>query len=277
MLAGWTRLARKLLSHPAKDDMPSDPEPHQVNAMSIFSRLSDIVNSNINAIVAGAEDPRKIIRLIIQEMEDTLVEVRSSAVQTIAERKEIERRVATLQRDEAEWERKAELALFHDREDLARGALQARSHLARSREGLQDQLRQIVAGLAQQNDDIAKLQNKLADAKGREQALMSRAGIANARVRLRERLHDTRIGDAFGRFEQVERNLDALEGRVESYDLGRRTLEQEIEGLEADSAVETELVALRARLRRRAAPAAETGPDDTARLDPPRPDTGTRS
>ncbi len=245
--------------------------------MSIFSRLSDIVNSNINAIVAGAEDPRKIIRLIIQEMEDTLVEVRSSAVQTIAERKEIERRVATLQRDEAEWERKAELALTHDRDDLARGALQARTHLARSREGLQDQLRQIVAGLAQQNDDIAKLQNKLADAKNREQALMSRAGIANARVRLRERLHDTRIGDAFGRFEQVERNLDALEGRVESYDLGRRTLEQEIEGLEADSAVETELVALRARLRRRTAPAAETGPDDNARLDAPRPESGTRS
>ncbi len=234
--------------------------------MSIFSRLSDIVNSNINAIVAGAEDPRKIIRLIIQEMEDTLVEVRSSAVQTIAERKEIERRVATLARDEGEWERKAELALTHDRDDLARGALQARTHLARSREALQDQLRQIVAGLAQQNDDIAKLQAKLADAKGREQALLSRTSIASSRVKLRERIHDGRIGDAFGRFEQIERNLDALEGRAESFDLGRRTLEQEIEGLEADNAVETELTALRARLRRRNAPPADgdagpAGPD----------------
>ncbi len=223
--------------------------------MSIFSRLSDIVNSNINAIVAGAEDPRKIIRLIIQEMEDTLVEVRSSAVQTIAERKEIERRVASLARDEGEWERKAELAMTHDREDLARGALQARGHLTRSREALQDQLRQIVSGLAQQNDDIAKLQAKLADAKSREQALMSRTSIATSRVRLRERLHDNRIGNAFGRFEQIERNLDALEGRAESYDLGQRTLEQEIEGLEADSGVETELSALRAKLRRRSAPA----------------------
>ena len=239
--------------------------------MSIFSRLSDIVNSNINAIVAGAEDPRKIIRLIIQEMEDTLVEVRSSAVQTIAERKEIERRVASLARDEGEWERKAELAITHDREDLARGALQARTHLARSREALQDQLRQIVAGLAQQNDDIAKLQAKLADAKSREQALMSRTSIATSRVRLRERLHDTRIGTAFGRFEQIERNLDALEGRAESYDLGQRTLEQEIEGLEADSAVETELSALRARLRRRSAPAAGGQPEasDPERLEGP--------
>ncbi len=238
--------------------------------MSIFSRLSDIVNSNINAIVAGAEDPRKIIRLIIQEMEDTLVEVRSSAVQTIAERKEIERRVATLQRDEAEWERKAELAMTHDREDLARGALQARGHLTRSREALQDQLRQIVAGLAQQNDDIAKLQAKLADAKSREQALMSRTSIATSRVRLRERLHDNRIGNAFGRFEQIERNLDALEGRAESYDLGQRTLEQEIEGLEADSGVETELSALRARLRRRSAPADGKTAGQPAASDPGR-------
>ena len=227
--------------------------------MSIFSRLSDIVNSNINAIVAGAEDPKKIIRLIIQEMEDTLVEVRSSAVQTIAERKEIERRIATLTRDEAEWERKAELALTRDREDLARGALQARTHLTKTREALQDQLRQIMSGLAQQNDDIAKLQAKLADAKSREQALLSRTSIAASRVKLRERLHDGRITDAFGRFEQIERNLDALEGRAESYDLGRRTLEQEIEGLEADNAVETELDAMRAKLRRR-----QAGPENGA-------------
>ena len=218
--------------------------------MSIFSRLTDIVNSNINAIVARAEDPRKIIRLIIQEMEDTLVEVRSAAVQTIAERKEIERRLAMLARDEAEWQRKAELALSRDREDLARGALQARAHVARQREDLDAQRGQITSGLAQQNEDIAKLQAKLADAKSREQALVSRHGLASSRVKLRETLYDERITDAFGRFEQVERNLDVLEGRAESYDLGRRTLEGELAGLEADEAVEGELHALRAKLRR---------------------------
>ncbi|MGI4747291.1 MAG: PspA/IM30 family protein, partial [Janthinobacterium lividum] len=186
-----------------------------------------------------------------QEMEDTLVEVRSSAVQTIAERKEIERRIGTLTRDEAEWERKAELALTHGREDLARGALQARTHLIKTREALQGQLSQIMTGLSHQNDDIAKLQAKLADAKSREQALLSRTSIATSRVKLRERLHDGRISDAFGRFEQIERNLDALEGRAESYDLGKRTLEQEIEGLEADTAVDSELDAMKARLRRR--------------------------
>ena len=219
--------------------------------MSIFSRLTDIVNSNINTIVARAEDPRKIIRLIIQEMEDTLVEVRSAAVQTIAERREIERRLDMLARDAAEWQRKAELALSRDREDLARGALQARAHVIRTREDLETQRDQIVHGLAQQNDDIAKLQAKLADAKSREQALVSRHGLASSRVKLRETLYDERITDAFTRFEQVERNLDVLEGRAESYDLGRsRSLQEELAGLEADDAVEGELHAMKAKLRR---------------------------
>jgi phage shock protein A len=219
--------------------------------MSIFSRLTDIVNANINSIVARAEDPRKIIRLIIQEMEDTLVEVRSAAVQTIAERREIERRLGMLERDAAEWQRKAELALSRDREDLARGALQARAHVIRARDDLQAQRNQIAAGLAQQNEDIAKLQAKLADAKSREQALISRHGLASSRVKLRETLYDERITDAFTRFEQVERNLDVLEGRAESYDLGRsRSLQEELAGLEADEAVESELHAMKAKLRR---------------------------
>jgi len=218
--------------------------------MSIFSRLTDIVNANINTIVARAEDPRKIIRLIIQEMEDTLVEVRSATVQTIAERREIERRLDMLTRDETEWQRKAELALSRNREDLARGALQARAHVLRSRDDLQAQRTQIAAGLAQQSDDIAKLQTKLADAKSREQALISRHSLATSRVKVRETLYDERINDAFTRFEQVERNLDVLEGRAESYDLGRKSLQDELAGLEADEAVESELDVLRARLRR---------------------------
>ncbi len=221
--------------------------------MGIFSRLADIVNSNLNALLASAEDPEKIIRLIIQEMEDTLVEVRSSAVRSIAERRELERRSEALRREEEEWQRKAELALSRGREDLARGALLARSHRAQARASLEQQVAVIAGALAQQNEDIAKLQAKLADAKSRERSLAARRTTAGNRLRVREKLHDDRIHDAFFRFEQAERSLDEMEGRVEAYDLGRGnggppTLEQELAGLQEDASVDAELEALKSRM-----------------------------
>jgi phage shock protein A len=227
--------------------------------MGIFSRLADIVNSNLNAMLASAEDPEKIIRLIIQEMEDTLVEVRSSAVRSIAERRELERRVEALRREEDDWQGKAELALARGREDLARGALLARTHRGQARAAVEQQVAQLVAGLAQQNEDIAKLQAKLADAKAREQSLASRRTTAGNRLKVREKLHDERINDAFFRFEAAERQLDQMEGRVEAYDLGRTpgrgpSLDEELATLAADAAVNDELEALKARLANRIPP-----------------------
>ena len=225
--------------------------------MGIFSRLADIVNSNINAILDRAEDPEKIIRLIIQEMEDTLVEVRSSAVRTIAEKKEIERRVATLEREQVEWQRRAELAVTKGREDLAKGALLAKARVAEALVTLQHQRQQIEDALAQQNDDIGKLQAKLADAKLREKAIAARQKTAVNRIKLRTRLYDERITDAFARFEHVERALDEMEGKVEAFDLGRKkTQADELAGLEAENGVEEELRALKERLGNRIHPEA---------------------
>ena len=224
--------------------------------MGIFSRLADIVNSNLNALLASAEDPEKIIRLIIQEMEDTLVEVRSSAVRSIAERREMERRLEALKREEADWQEKAELALTRGREVLARGALLARSHRAQARASVEKQVAQLVAALAQQNEDITKLQTKLADAKAREQSFAQRRATAGNRIKVREKLHDERINDAFLRFETAERQLDHMEGRVEAYDLGRTptrapTLDEELATLAADAGMNDELEALKARLGNR--------------------------
>ena len=217
--------------------------------MGIFSRLADIVNSNINAILDRAEDPEKIIRLIIQEMEDTLVEVRSSAVRTIAEKKDIERRVATLEREHEEWQRRAELAITKGREDLAKGALLAKARVAQALAALRHQRQQIEDALTKQNEDIAKLQAKLADAKTREKTIAARQKTAVNRIRLRTHLYDERITDAFARFEHVERALDEMEGKVEAFDLGRKkTVADELAGLEAESAVEEELKALKERL-----------------------------
>ena len=225
--------------------------------MGIFSRLADIVNSNINAILDRAEDPEKIIRLIVQEMEDTLVEVRSAAVRTIAERKEIERRLTSLQRQQEEWQRRAELAVTKDREDLAKGALLAKARIAEGVATLESQRKQIEEALAKENEDIAKLQAKLADAKAREQAIAARHKTAANRIKLRTHLHDERITDAFARFEQVERALDEMEGKVEAFDLGRKhTLTEEIAGLEAEDGVEEELKALKERLGNRTRPEA---------------------
>ena len=217
--------------------------------MSIFSRLTDIIQSNLNALLDRAEEPEKLIRLIIQEMEDTLVEVRSSTVKIIAEKKEIERRIADLTRERDEWDRKAEIALTRDREDLAKAALMAKTRAAEQADTLAQQMVQVEEALSKANDDISRLQAKLTDAKNREKALVARTQTAANRVKVRERLHDERIDEALSRFEQVERNLDELEGRVESYDIGRKkSVAEEIAELEASHKVDEELAALRARI-----------------------------
>lgn len=220
--------------------------------MSIFSRLTDIVQSNINALLDRAEEPEKMIRLIIQEMEDTLVEVRSSTVKIIAEKKEIERRAADFRREAEEWESKAEIALLRDREDLAKGALLAKTRAAEQADALAAQLAQVEESLAKANDDIARLQAKLADAKTREQAYAARQQTAVNRVKVREKLHDQRINDALSRFEQVERSLDEAEGRAEVYDVGRKkTLAEEIAELETAHKLDEDLAALKARVAAR--------------------------
>jgi phage shock protein A len=217
--------------------------------MGIFSRLTDIVNSNLNSILDRAEDPEKLIRLVIQEMEDTLVEVRSSTVRTIAERKEIERKLSQLGREMDEWQRKAELALSRDRDDLAKGALVAKSKIAEQVDALQHQLTHIEEALAKSSEDIGRLQEKLTDAKKREKAIVLRHKSAASRLKVNTQIHDDRINDAFARFEQVERNLDELEGRAESLDIGRRkTLAEEFSDFEASTKVEQELADLKARM-----------------------------
>jgi phage shock protein A len=217
--------------------------------MGIFSRLTDIINSNLNSILDRAEDPEKLIRLVIQEMEDTLVEVRSSTVRTIAERKEAERKLGQLGREMDEWQRKAELALSRDREDLAKGALVAKSKIAEQIEALQHQLAHIEEALTKSSEDIGRLQEKLTDAKKREKAIVLRQKSAANRLKVNTRIHDERISDAFARFEEVERSLDELEGQAESLDIGRRkTLAEEFSDLEASTKVEQELADLKARL-----------------------------
>jgi phage shock protein A len=226
--------------------------------MGIFSRFTDIVNSNINAILDKAEEPEKIVRLMIQEMEDTLVEVRSAAARAIADKKEITRKLQALEQESRDWQSKAELALDKSREDLAKAALAEKSLVAKAAEALSQQLKAVAEGLDKLNGDISSLEEKLAYAKSRQQALIVRHQTASRRLEVRKRLHDYRIDDALIRFEQYERRMDDLEGRVEAYDMGgRKDLAQEISDLESTEAVEQELRALKAKRAKKSSGAQE--------------------
>lgn len=226
--------------------------------MGIFSRLTDIVNANLNSALDRAEDPEKMIRQMILEMEDTLVEVRANAARMIADRKGLERRRVRLGGAQEEWQRKAELALSKDREDLARAALVEKSKLAQDLEGLDDELGLLDEALAKHDEDILKLEAKLGEAKAKQKAILARHATAASQLKVRRQVHDRRIDEAFVRFEQMERRLDTAEGEVEAYDLGRsRTLADEIDELAAGQAVEDELAALKSRLAKGERPVGE--------------------
>jgi phage shock protein A len=217
--------------------------------MGIFSRFTDIINSNLNSILDKAEDPEKLIRLMIQEMEDTLVEVRTTAARAIADKKEITRKLNGLEAEARDWEKKAELALDKGREDLAKAALAEKAGALKSAESLRTQQEAVAEGLGKLNDDIVSLEAKLADAKRRQQAILARHRTATKRLEVRRRLHDYRIDDALIRFESFERRMEDIEGHVESYDLGEKRggLAQEISDLESNETVERELEELKSR------------------------------
>jgi len=226
--------------------------------MGIFSRLSDIVNSNINSLLDHAEDPEKIIRLMIQEMEETLVEVRSSAARAIAEQKDIARKLTRVADAQAEWARKAELALTKGREDLARGALTEKAKLADLAEHLAEEQEALKSALDHHEQDIIKLEAKLSEAKAKKAAIQARHQTVSNRLRVRQNIYDGRIEDAFMRFDKVEARLDRMEGEVEAYDLGRgKTLDEEFDDLATDEAVEQELEALKSKVKAASAPKAK--------------------
>jgi phage shock protein A len=226
--------------------------------MGIFSRLTDIVHANLNAVLDRAEDPEKMIRQMVHEMEDTLVEVRANAARLIADRKGMQRRRARLDQAQDEWRRNAELALSKDREDLARAALTEKAKLAQDLKDLDEELTLLDEGLVKYEEDIGKLEAKLREAKAKQKVILARQATAVSRLKVRGQVHDQRIDDAFVRFEQMERRLDTAEGQVEAFDIGRsRTLAEEIEELAADSAVEAELQELKSKLGRGQAPSRE--------------------
>ena len=228
--------------------------------MGMFSRLGDIINSNINAMLDNAENPEKIARLMIQEMEDTLVEVRTAAARAMADKKEMEREIAHYTDIRNDWETKAGLAIDKGREDLARGALLAKKKAEQEITRRQEAMDLADEAFHKRQDDLTRLQEKLDEAKAKHRALMMRRDAAEQRIRVREQTYDTRVDDALARYSSVERKVDELEAYAETIRGAEPSLEQEFAALERNDAIEEELVALkkaRSKATAKAAKAAE--------------------
>jgi phage shock protein A len=223
--------------------------------MGIFSRLSDIINSNINALLDKAEDPEKILRLMVQEMEDTLVELRTAAAKSIAERKERERYLVSLETEQADWSARAELAVNKGRDDLAKSALLHKRNLSEHANVIQAEIKLLSDQLNQLSDDTGKLQAKLADVKQRQRTILMRHAHAENTLRARSQVANTRLDDMMQRFDYAERRIDGLEAQAEAMEFGRqRSLAQQIAELEQEDRLDQELAALKEKMQ----PAAKT-------------------
>lgn len=219
--------------------------------MGIFSRMGDIIAANVNDLLDKADDPAKMIRLIIMEMEETLIEVRSSAARTIADQKEGRRTLGRIDQAEANWAEKAELALSKGRDDLAKAALVEKQKLGKMRESVAHDMALLDETLSKHEDDIQKLEAKLRDARVRQQTIVSRLETAQNRLKVRELTSGRKVDDAFARFDILERRVDLAEGRVDAFDLGRKkSLEEEINELQTNDAIDAELAALKSRLNK---------------------------
>ena len=219
--------------------------------MGIFSRLSDIINSNISSLLDKAEDPEKMIRMVIQEMEETLVEVRSTTAKIIADKKELARRNEKLAKQAQDWQLKAELALSKQREDLAKAALLEKAQVNDVIELVKEDTVKLDESLDKLTREIEQLQVKLNDARARQKAMLMRHSATQSRQAVNSKLYSTNIDNAMNRFEHFERKIETMESEIEATVIGRKGIAAEFDALEKEGKIEQELAALKAKLEKR--------------------------
>ncbi|AOW76877.1 phage shock protein PspA [Colwellia sp. PAMC 20917] len=214
--------------------------------MGMFSRFTDIINANLNNMLDKAEDPEKMVKLIIQEMEETLVEVRSTAAKNIAEKKTLMRKIASLEASINNWQEKAALAINKGRDDLAKSALHEKQKCSVQVNEFHDDLAQLEIYLSAVQEDGQRLQEKLQEAKRKQDAFALRQESVEVRLKVRERAIVYNIDEAINKFERYQQKIDRVEAELESYDFTEnKDLASQFRDLETDESIEQELADLK--------------------------------
>lgn len=217
--------------------------------MSIFSRFTDIVNANINHLLDKAEHPQKMLELVINEMEETLVEVRRCAANLLFEQKTLQKKEQSLSLAITSWAKKAETALLKEREDLAKQALMEKQKLVSDMELVSNELVQITETINKVQADSHKLQAKLQEAKIKRQNFTLKAQSIEAQLKVRQQSSVVKIDEALAKFDRYEEKINKLEAEVDAYDLMEKTsLCDEIDQLQAQDELENELAQLRKKV-----------------------------
>lgn len=217
--------------------------------MGMFTRFTDIINANINSMLDKAEHPEKMIKLIIGEMEETLVEVRSTAAKYIAEKKSILRQIRVMETSAANWQEKAERAVNKARDDLAKAALSEKHKAVSEIDALTKELETLDEFLMAVQEDGQRIQDKLTEAKRRQEALVLRQQSAHVRLKVRERENVYNIDEAISKFERYQQKVDRVEAELEAYDLTKNNdLDSQFKALEEDENVEQELAELKKKV-----------------------------
>jgi phage shock protein A len=210
--------------------------------MGIFTRFRDIVSSNINAMLDKAEDPEKLIKLMIREMEDTLVEIKASCAGVMAERKKVERQHEALQSQTDFWNKKAALAVEKSRDDLAREALVEKRRYLSRKEALEKETGELTLLIGQYQDDIRQLEEKLKSARDKQRVLVQRHVHARRKRHAEEEIRRMDGADVIVRFDEMENRIERMEIEADLVNFGRKeNLEQEFEKLTVDDEIEKEL------------------------------------
>jgi phage shock protein A len=217
--------------------------------MGLFSRFTDIINANLNSMLDKAEQPEKMIRLIISEMEETLIEVRSSSATHIAEQKILTRKMASSQKNIAHWHNQAEVALAKDREDLAKLALTEKHKFQNDVAKLEEENIVVNELLEAIQTDAQRLREKLDEAKRRQEALVLRQQSAEVRLKIREKAVVHNIDAALTKFERYQQKIDHIEAQVDSYDLTEiQDLSMQISSLAQNDTIEAELATMKQKV-----------------------------